>query len=121
MDTNNLESTVSLDELFDPVNPEGKLLKTFKSYNCGKATLNTVLSIFEFHQYSDIANDRMGDSQQSQRPLDPKHAKEFAEYILKALVQAAINKKRKHGEPVSDEFSVVQGKIIWRYKAGAGH
>lgn len=98
-------------ELQEPLIPEGKTLKTFKLFNAGKVTLITSMSLVELNHYSEVANNRMSVEDQSQRPLSMEHANKLALYILKSLLDSAINRMKKHGKQVSDTFISIQDKI----------
>jgi hypothetical protein len=92
--------------------PEGKTLRCFKQLNAGKITLMTSMSIIELNHHSEVANDRMEEDQQSQRPLNQKHASEIALYIIRALLDAAINRLPKQGKPVNEKFYEIQKDLV---------
>jgi hypothetical protein len=91
--------------------PEGKTLKTFKQLNAGKLTLISSMSLIELSHYSDVANNKLSEDEQSQRPLDISHANKLAVYILKSLLDSAISRLRKQGRIVNEEFYRIQNLI----------
>lgn len=91
-------------ESFNTHTPVGATLLCLKNFNCGRPTFTTSMSMFQLFQHTDVANDRLEEKEQSQRSLDITHAKGLALYILKSLLEAALLKKNKHGEVVSEKF-----------------
>ena len=100
-----------LDDFFSESSPMGVSFKCFKNVNCGRPTFTTTLNMFQIFQHTDVSNDRLPEEEQSQRPLDQAHAKGLALYILKSLLEAAITKKKKHGELVSDKFNEILNEL----------
>jgi hypothetical protein len=77
-------------------------IKVFFGTNCGNKTLLAVLKMHEFKSMSEVPNDveRHGDTV-AQRKLDPVHANKLAVYILKGLVETAVEVRRAKGmEPL---------------------
>lgn len=109
MSTNTL--TAFEDQFQETAIPEGKTLRTFKILNAGKITLMTSMSLVELSHYSDVANNRMAEDEQSQRPLDLAHANKLAKYFLKALLDSAIQRMGKQGREVNEHFFKIQDQI----------
>lgn len=103
---------IDMDEsLAEVIVPEGKTLKTFKLINAGKPTLISTMTLIELNHHSEVANSRMTEEEQSQRPLDMAHATKLAKYFLKALLDAAISRMRKQGRNVNEYFYSIQSQI----------
>jgi len=101
-----------LDSELDQVQiPEGKTLRAFKILNAGKPTLFSSMSLVELNHYSEVANNRMNEDEQSQRGLDMAHANKLAKYFLKALLDSAIKRMRRQGRQINDNFYSIQEKI----------
>ncbi len=100
-----------LDDVFNATTPVGATFVCRKNINSGRPTFTTSLNMFEIFQHTDVSNDRMPEAEQSQRSLDQAHAKGLALYILKSLLEAAIIKKRRHGEPVGDRFEQILSEL----------
>jgi hypothetical protein len=99
------------DQFSETVVPEGKTLRAFKLLNAGKLTLMSNMSLVELNHYSDVANNRMAEDEQSQRPLDLAHANKLAKYFLKALLNAAMSRLIKQGKAVNEAFFRIQEQI----------
>lgn len=99
------------DQFEAPPIPEGKTLKAFRLLNAGKLTLMTSMSLVELNHHSDVANNRMAQDEQSQRPLDIGHANKLAKYFLKALLDSAIRRMKKQGRLVNENFYRIQELI----------
>lgn len=99
------------DQFQEAIIPEGKTLRAFKLLNAGKLTLMSSMSLVELNHYSDVANNRMSEDEQSQRPLDIVHANKLAKYFLKALLDAAIKRLDKHNKTINESFYKIQEQI----------
>jgi hypothetical protein len=87
-------------------------VKVFIAHNLGERTFLLSVPMFDFFRMSDVANDRnkFGDTV-SQRPLDLKHARELAKYILKGLVSAVIGGRKATARGVPEAYLAVQNAL----------
>jgi hypothetical protein len=107
-----INDTLQVENQFhQPLVPEGKTIRGFALLNAGKTTLLSWMTLIELNHYSEVANNRMNEDEQSQRALDISHATKLAMYFLKALLDSAINNLAKRGGPVNDYFHNIQDKI----------
>ncbi len=74
--------------------------KAFYGTNLSGGTLTLRLPMYEFNQQSAVGNARgpVG-SPITQRPLDPKHARGLAIYMLKGLVASVALRREQTGQP----------------------
>lgn len=84
----------TLDDMLDGGDTSEKPMKVFIGHNLGNRTFMMQMPMHEFFGMSEVANDpgRDGDSI-AQRKLDPLHAQKLAQYLLKGLVSAAIERR----------------------------
>jgi hypothetical protein len=90
---------ISLEDALTNQNTSGRPLKTFVGFNSGNRTFTLLLSLFELHEFTAVANDPSGEFV-AQRKLDVGHATEIGKYILKALLTSVEHKYKKHGKTV---------------------
>ena len=70
----------------------------YEVYQSGSRTFTLLLSLFEVHEFTAVANDP--GAEVAQRRLDIPHATEIAKYILKALLTAVERRIAKHCKDV---------------------
>lgn len=87
---------VSLEDALQNQNSLGRPIKTFVGYNSGNRTFTLLMSLFELHEFTAVANDPGGEI--VQRKLDMPHATEIARYVLKALLASVERKFTVHGK-----------------------
>lgn len=91
---------VTLEEALSNQSTLGRPIKTFVGYNSGNRTFTLLLSLFELHEFTAVANDPGGVI--AQRKLDIPHATEIAKYVLKSLLTSVERKMIKHGDPAPE-------------------
>ena len=99
--TNGLPAPLAtLDEMLDGGDTSEKPMKVFIGHNLGNRTFMMQMPMHEFYAMSEVANDpgRDGDAV-AQRKLDPTHAQKLAQYILKGLVSAALERREILNKP----------------------
>lgn len=102
----------TLDEMLDGGDTSEKPMKVFIGHNLGNRTFLMQMPMHEFFGISEVANDagRDGDSV-AQRKLDPVHAHKLAQYILKGLVSAAIDRRELLHKPPLPVLNEVMKKL----------
>lgn len=99
----------SLDDLISEGGSADNPVKVFIGHNLGYRTFTMSVTMHEFYEMSEVANDPVRDGEQiSQRKLDPAHASKLATYILKGLVSAAITKRAINEKEIPQKFLDVQ-------------
>lgn len=90
----------TLDDMLDGGDTSEKPMKVFIGHNLGNRTFMMQMPMHEFFGMSEVANDpgRDGDTI-AQRKLDPVHAQKLAQYLLKGLVSAAIERREGQKKP----------------------
>jgi hypothetical protein len=84
-------------------------MKTFVGFNSGNRTFTLLMSLFEVHEFTAVANDPK-EGIVAQRKLDLAHASEIAKYVLKALLSSVERKMLKHGRSVDSVLkSILHG------------
>jgi hypothetical protein len=91
---------VTLEDALTNQNTLGRPIKTFVGFNSGNRTFTLLMSLFELHEFTAVANDPSGII--AQRKLDMAHATEIARYVLKALLTAVEKKIIKQGREVPE-------------------
>lgn len=99
------DGTVSLDEALNNQSSLGRPLKTFVGYNSGNRTFTLLMSLFELHEFTAVANDPGGII--AQRKLDLPHATEIARYALKAILSSVERKFNMHNKPIPEVLSKI--------------
>lgn len=74
--------------------------------NLGYPTMRTDMDIGTFIAQSEIGNDPIK-GEITQRPLDSHHAQRMALYVLKGVLQYAINERKLQGKPVPKHIEEV--------------
>ncbi len=106
------ENLVGLDELTRTGDSAETTLTVFIGNNLGHQTLQAKLPIFQFHNMSNVANERGQNGEAvAQRKLDPNHAKGLALYTLKGLLSAVIRKREAAGYDVTEAHRQIE-KIL---------
>jgi hypothetical protein len=85
--------------------------KVLYNNNMGNRTLIINLPIFDFYRMSAVANEQninITTNEISQRPIDFNHANKLANYILKGLVQAVVDGRKKKGKKIPDVYLETQ-------------
>ncbi len=102
----------TLDEMLDAGDTSEKPMKVFIGHNLGSRTFLMQMPMHEFFGMSEVANDpgRDGDTV-AQRKLDPAHAHKLAQYILKGLVSAAIERRVNLSKPVLPTLNEIMVKL----------
>lgn len=77
----------------------GRPIKTFVGFNAGNRTFTLLMSLFELHEFTAVANDPSSGAV-AQRKLDISHATEIGKYVLKALLTSVERKILKAGNEV---------------------
>lgn len=104
----------TLEDVLEIGDTSEKPMKVFVGHNLGHRTFLMQMPMHEFYGMSEVANDvgRDGDTV-AQRKLDPVHAAKLAQYMLKGLISAAIE-RRKYGKlpdlPALDELLSALGR-----------
>ncbi|MCD6013431.1 MAG: hypothetical protein K0Q79_3293 [Flavipsychrobacter sp.] len=96
----------TLEDALQNQNTNGRPIKTFVGFNSGNRTFTVLMSLFELHEFTAVANDPGGDFV-AQRKLDMVHATEIAKYILKALLSSVERKYQKHGKEVPETLTKI--------------
>ena len=87
-----INDTLQVENQFhQPLVPEGKTIRGFALLNAGKTTLLSWMTLIELNHYSEVANNRMNEDEQSQRALDISHATKLAMYFLTIAVLAPVS------------------------------
>lgn len=92
---------MSLEDALSNQSALGRPIKTFVGYNSGNRTFSLIMSLFELHEFTAVANDP-GTSVVAQRKLDMQHATEIAKYVLKALLTSVERKLTNQGAEVPE-------------------
>lgn len=100
---------VSLEDALSNQSTTGRPFKTFVGYNSGNRTFTLIMSLFELHEFTAVANDPGGEI--AQRKLDLPHATEIGKYILKSLLLSVERKLTKHGKPVPETLKQMLHKM----------
>lgn len=93
---------ISLEDAMTNQNTTGRPFKTFVGYNSGNRTFTLLMSLFELHEFTAVANDPEGPI--AQRKLDINHATDIGRYVLKGLLTAVERKLTKQGNEVPDSL-----------------
>ena len=96
---------VSLEDALSNQSSLGRPIKTFVGFNAGNRTFTLLMSLFELHEFTAVANDPGGIV--AQRKLDMPHATEIARYVLKSLLSSVERKLTMHGKLVPDALKKV--------------
>jgi hypothetical protein len=91
---------VTLEDALSNQSALGRPIKTFVGFNSGNRTFTLLMSLFELHEFTAVANDPGGVV--AQRKLDIPHATEIGRYVLKALLTAVERKLTKHSRPIPE-------------------
>ena len=88
-------------------------VKAFLAQNLGSRTFLLTMPMHEFYRLSDVANDRGEDGTEevTQRPLNEGHARSLAQYMLRGLVAAAIQRRHERRQAVLDVFQEIQNQL----------
>ena len=81
----------------------GRPIKTFVGFNAGNRTFTLLMSLFELHEFTAVANDPSA-GPISQRKLDIPHATNIGIYILKSLLTSVERRYIKHGKEVPEKL-----------------
>jgi hypothetical protein len=84
--------------------------------NLGYPTLQLTLPMYQFFEMSEVANrktiEMLGDDSDredaTQRPLDTKHARKLAAFILKGLVNQAYQRRKSSGQLIPEELEEIR-------------
>jgi len=98
---------VTLEDALQNQSTQGRPLKTFVGFNSGNRTFTLLMSLFELHEFTAVANDPSDGLIVAQRKLDIPHATDIAKYVLKALITSVERKRIKHGKPVSETLALI--------------
>lgn len=101
----------TLDDLLDEGDTSAVPYKVFIGHNLGNRTFLVTIPMHEFYKMSDVANDREKHGEVTQRRLDPKHATNLAIYMLKGLVDTAIQKRINDKKAVPAAFEEVAERL----------
>lgn len=96
---------VTLEDALSNQSSLGRPIKTFVGFNSGNRTFTLLMSLFELHEFTAVANDPGGIV--AQRKLDMPHATEIARYVLKALLSSVERKLTMHGRPVPEALKKI--------------
>src|ERR1700742_80991 len=84
----------TLDELLEDGDTSAKPHKVFIAHNLGNRAFLMSIPMHDFHAMSAVANERGANGEPvAQRKLDEGHAHKLAQFILKGLVSAAIERR----------------------------
>jgi len=97
------QSLNDLDALVEGGDVNETPMKVFIGHNLGRRVFSMSVPFRDFHQLSDVANDREA-GPVAQRPLDTTHAKNLAKYMVRGLVSAALMRRQIAKKEVSDAF-----------------
>lgn len=105
--------TGSLDDLLEAGDTTEKAFKVFVGHNLGHRDFLMQISMHEFFQMSEVANDpgRDGEEGVAQRKLDTTHAQKLATYILKGLVQGAIRRRAAFNKPEMPRLNSILDRL----------
>lgn len=108
-------TTTSLDELLQIGSAQPPMLqaKAFLAQNLGSRTFLLAMPMHEFFRMSEVANDRGEDGTEevTQRPLNEPHARSLAQYMLRGLIAAAIQRRHDRRQIVPDAFLSIQNEV----------
>lgn len=93
--------TGTLDDLMAAGDTADTAYKVFVGHNLGQRVFLLQVPMHQFFQVSEVANnpEQVGDDGIAQRRLDSAHAHKLAVYILKGLVESAIEHRAATGKP----------------------
>ncbi len=93
----------TLDSLLEDGDTSAKPHKVFIAHNLGNRAFLMSIPMHDFHSMSAVANERGANGEPvAQRKLDEAHAYKLAQFILKGLVSAAIERRIVQKKPTSD-------------------
>lgn len=111
MENDNLPTplTGTLDSLLNAGDTSDIALKVFVGHNLGQRVFLLQIPMHQFFQMSEVANDpeQVGDEGVAQRRLDSAHAHKLAVYILKGLVESAIEHRAATGKPTIEALQPI--------------
>ncbi len=96
------KGVLTLEDAMSNQNTMGRPVKTFVGTNSGNRTFTLLLSLFEVHEFTAVANDPGADGIIAQRKLDIPHATEIGKYILKALLTSVERKFIKQNRAIPE-------------------
>jgi DNA-sulfur modification-associated len=92
----------TLDALLDEGDTSAKPYKIFIAHNLGNRAFLFSVPMHDFYSMSEVANERgVNGEPVTQRKLDEVHAKSLANYILKGLVSATIERRIISDKPIT--------------------
>lgn len=98
----------TLDSLLEEGDTSAKPHKVFIAHNLGNRAFLMAIPMHDFHSMSAVANERgVNGEPVAQRKLDEAHAFKLAQFILKGLVSAAIERRIVQKKPASDALDDV--------------
>jgi hypothetical protein len=98
----------SLDTLLNDGDTSAKPHKVFIAHNLGNRAFLFSVPMHDFFSMSEVANERGANGEPvAQRKLDEAHARSLANYILKGLVSAAIERRIISNKPASQGLNKV--------------
>lgn len=90
----------TLDALMEDGDTSAKPHKVFIAHNLGNRAFLMAVPMHDFHSMSAVANERGANGEPvAQRKLDEAHAAKLANYILKGLLSAAIERRVVQKKP----------------------
>lgn len=102
----------TLDDVLGSGDSSDKPFKVFVGHNLGNRTFLMQMPMHEFFGLSEVANDPVRDGDTiAQRKLDPAHATKLANYLLKGLVSAAIERRQIQKKPESEALIHIMARM----------
>lgn len=100
---------VTLEDALSNQSALGRPIKTFVGFNSGNRTFTLLMSLFELHEFTAVANDPGGIV--AQRKLDLPHATDIGRYVLKSLLSSVERKITKQGQEIPNILREIQHKM----------
>jgi hypothetical protein len=97
---------ITLEDALSNQSALGRPIKTFVGFNSGNRTFSLLMSLFELHEFTAVANDP-GGTVVAQRKLDIPHATEIAKYVLKALLSSVERRLSKQGNQIPETLKQI--------------
>jgi DNA-sulfur modification-associated len=98
----------TLDSLLEEGDTSAKPHKVFIAHNLGNRAFLMSIPMHDFYSMSAVANERGANGEPvAQRKLDEAHAHKLAQFILKGLVSAAIERRELLKKPAFDALDSV--------------
>lgn len=93
----------TLDSLMEEGSTSSKPYKVFIGHNLGNRAFLMSIPMHDFYSMSAVANERGANGEPvAQRKLDDAHAHKLAQFVLKGLISAAIERRLLLKQPVSE-------------------